>query len=134
MESVIIEIGGQKRRLRFDENAVSLFEEAVGMSIGTACKDIGQGTVRALLWAGMCHDDRSLRRDRDEALWRVGEWMSKLPGTPLERSDYCMKFLKQALLLGGYMPEEKNGTGGTEMKTEGGPGFASGASPSAPLS
>jgi hypothetical protein len=63
-ESVNIELGGKRRALRYDLNALVALEEELKISI----QDLGSllgGSVRlkdlrAILWAGLIHEDAAL--------------------------------------------------------------------------
>lgn len=53
------------RRLKFDINAFSDAEEALGMSMGAAMKtNMGFRSIRALCWAGLKWEDRGLTEER----------------------------------------------------------------------
>lgn len=55
----------KRRSLRFDLNALADFEQEVGMGIAQLMQTKAIfATTRALLWAGMKHQDRGLTVDR----------------------------------------------------------------------
>ena len=64
METVIVELGGKQRKLRYDFNAMSDFEQVTGQSLFNAMQNMGIGTIRALYWAGLKHQDKGLTLDR----------------------------------------------------------------------
>jgi hypothetical protein len=63
-QSIPIELGGKTRHLRYTFNSLCRLEEETGIPIG----DIGNfksgslrlTTLRALIWAGLVHDDKDL--------------------------------------------------------------------------
>jgi hypothetical protein len=65
---VPIELGGRSRRLRFDMNALSDLETALGRSVAEVLSGDGQSlgfaAMRALVWAGLKHEDRGLTLER----------------------------------------------------------------------
>lgn len=63
---VEIELGGKTRTLHFDANAICDLEERMGRGIGAIMSEEAAGfyTVRALLWAGLKHEDRGLTLER----------------------------------------------------------------------
>ena len=55
----------RRRSLRFDLNALADFEQEVGMGIAQLMQTKAiYATTRALLWAGLKHEDRGLTVDR----------------------------------------------------------------------
>lgn len=89
-----IEIGGKKRHLRFDLNAMAEFEEATGTpltgeNISKVMSQGGAKALRALLWACLLHEDENL------TLKEVGSWVNlkdinELPGKILEAFEAAM--------------------------------------------
>lgn len=62
---------GRNRRLRFDVNALADFEQETGMGFAQLMKQKALfGAARAMLWAGLKHEDRGLTVER------VGELLS----------------------------------------------------------
>lgn len=63
------------RNLRFDINAFSDAEQAMGGSIFSVLADeawaLRFGVLRALLWAGLKHEDPALRQERVGALMQA---------------------------------------------------------------
>lgn len=57
---VTIELDGRERVLRYDLNALCLFEEETKTSLGDALRRLTMSSLRALLWAGMIHEDPML--------------------------------------------------------------------------
>lgn len=66
--AVTMEIGGRARRIRFDMNALSDLEGALGKSVadilGGDGRALGFSAIRALVWAGLRHEDRGLTLER----------------------------------------------------------------------
>lgn len=60
---VMIELDGKQRTLKFDLNALCLFEEAAGIGITEALQKRSMSAIRALLWAGLIHEDPLLTVD-----------------------------------------------------------------------
>lgn len=94
-----IELNGRRRTLRYDLNALALLEEKLGRSI-SQLDDVEMGirSIRALIWAGLQHDDPDLT-EQD-----VGAWIG--PGG-VSITDAMMKVgeaLKEA--FGGENPTE----------------------------
>jgi hypothetical protein len=68
MNYVNIELD-KPRRIRFDVNALSDAEEALGMGLGTVMQSqLGIRMIRALLWAGLKWEDRGLTLERTGTL------------------------------------------------------------------
>lgn len=64
-ESVLVEIAGKTRRLRYDINALCALEAELGMPLLTISKLLSTGRIwvthiRAILWAGLLHEEPSL--------------------------------------------------------------------------
>jgi len=66
--AVTMELGGRTRRIRFDMNALSDLEGALGKSVadilGGDGRSLGFSAIRALVWAGLRHEDRGLTLER----------------------------------------------------------------------
>lgn len=54
---VTIELDGKERSLKFDLNALCLFEEQAKTSLRSALADLSMTSVRTLVWAGLLHED-----------------------------------------------------------------------------
>jgi len=69
---VAIEIGGKRRTLRFDLNALAEIEQALGLrgldATLAALSNLGYREARAALWAGLKHECPAL------TLEEVGSW------------------------------------------------------------
>lgn len=66
--AVTIELGGRSRRLRFDMNALAELEGVLGRSVAEVISGDGQAlgfaSMRALMWAGLRHEDRGITLER----------------------------------------------------------------------
>jgi hypothetical protein len=66
--AVTIELGGRARRIRFDMNALAELEGVLGRSVAEILSGdghaLGFAAIRALVWAGLRHEDRGLTLDR----------------------------------------------------------------------
>lgn len=70
MRGVGIEIGGRRRTLRYDLNALAEIERVLGIGIDQIGQISGQArTIRALVWAGLLHEEPSLTEAE------VGSWI-----------------------------------------------------------
>src|SRR5262245_42092058 len=81
---------------------------------------LGFETVRALIYAGLVHEDHSLRRmQREEGLYQTGQLLSEAPGeTVTEQMSYLSRIIQEAMtaafggqeknVLGGASPRESN--------------------------
>lgn len=68
MNYVTIELD-KPRRIRFDINALSDAEEALGMGLGAVMQQqVGPRVLRALLWAGLKWEDKGLTLQRTGTL------------------------------------------------------------------
>lgn len=69
---IAVELGGQKRFLRFDFNALAALEERTGMNVlnDAVWRDINARNLRAFVWAALLHEDPTLTEDQ------VGSWMT----------------------------------------------------------
>jgi len=74
--AVEIDLGGRKRHLKLDLNAMCEFQEATGKNlfetevIQSLSKDIVPADLRALVWACLLHEDDSL------TIKEVGSWIT----------------------------------------------------------
>jgi hypothetical protein len=57
---VVIELDGKERILKYDLNALCLFEEHSKTTLARALNDRSMSSIRALLWAGLLHEDSLL--------------------------------------------------------------------------
>jgi hypothetical protein len=60
---VKIELDGKERELRFDLNALCLFEETAKLPLAEALSIRSMSVIRALIWAGLIHEDPLLTVD-----------------------------------------------------------------------
>lgn len=104
----VVELGGATRLLRFDMNALCALEEALGLSI----TDFDPGKAgfrgqRALLWAGLLHEDEQFAKGYPARLTvaQVGEWMTPLM---LEPENYSKALTAAANAFAAAFPEPKS--------------------------
>ena len=58
---VSITLGGKKRNIRFDLNALAEIEDAIGVPMSKMGEiELGVKTVRTMLWAGLIHENPEL--------------------------------------------------------------------------
>lgn len=107
---VMVELGGQPRRLRFDVNVVCDFEQVSGVTIQQLPYRSGLNVSRALLWAGLKAESPEL------TLARVGQWMQELSddaGGAMEAGEALAAKISEALIMAGVLkppdPEPKEG-------------------------
>lgn len=62
-QPVTIVLDGRERTLRYDLNALCLFEEHTKSSLSRALAERSMSATRALLWAGLLHEDPLLTID-----------------------------------------------------------------------
>ena len=91
----------RRRQLRFDENAMAELTDATGKTLGDLLKTAESGdwfAMRALIWAGLLHEDRALLRQPKEGMRTVGQWMSQAAAgeTVMARLKYFSERLEQA--------------------------------------
>jgi len=102
MKPVRVELDGKERVLRFDFNAMSDFEDLMGMGVGTAFSNgqVGFRTIRALYWAGLRSKDKGL------TLERTGQMLQREmeAGTEFEA---LMDSIQEAIEASGLMPKSK---------------------------
>ncbi|MFW6079005.1 MAG: hypothetical protein ACODAE_05250 [Gemmatimonadota bacterium] len=69
---VTLELAGETRRLRYDFNALCDLEDALGRPLSALSEDsAGFREIRAMLWAGLIHEDPDLTlRDAGALLGR----------------------------------------------------------------
>lgn len=100
MNYVNIELD-RSRRLRYDVNALSDAEEALGMGLGTVMQSqLGIRMIRALLWAGLKWEDRGLTLQQTGTL--IQQYIEK--GGSLESLG---EKLTQALVASGLFGKEE---------------------------
>jgi hypothetical protein len=63
----------RERVLVYDLNAICSFEEATGLSVVVALRDLTMINIRALIWAGLLVDDPDLTLFQAGALIRFGD-------------------------------------------------------------
>jgi hypothetical protein len=106
----------RKRSLKFDINALADFEQETGMGFGQlfSTKAIF-ATARAMLWAGLKHEDRGLTIDKVGELISTWIKLPKPPGTPKNKIDEvltaCFTAAKEQGAFGD--PDELEGEGGS---------------------
>ena len=98
MKSYPIELGGNMRNLRYGFNAFVAFEEATGDSIMNIGGTVTIKMLRALIWAGLRWEDKSLTVDAvgdmvDEYMEEGGdlETLMKSVTTAIEQSGLVKK-------------------------------------------
>lgn len=100
MKPVRVELDGKERTLKYDFNAMSDFEELMGMGVGAAFQggQVGFRTIRALYWAGLRHKEKGL------TLERTGKMLSNevSNGRNLEE---LMEYVEKAIEASGLMPK-----------------------------
>lgn len=58
---VSITLGGKKRNIRFTLNSLAEIEDSIGVPLSRLSEvELGVKTVRAMLWAGLIHEDETL--------------------------------------------------------------------------
>lgn len=60
------------RSLRFDLNAMAAYEDATGKSAFAIGDNISATSIRALLWASLIHDDKTLTLEQVGSLIHTG--------------------------------------------------------------
>lgn len=87
--AVTIELVGRSRRLRFDMNALAELEGVLGRSVAEVLSGDGQAlgfaSMRALMWAGLRHEDRGI------TLERAGQMMQSAIESGMSLSDLLEK-------------------------------------------
>ncbi|WP_020007409.1 hypothetical protein [Salinicoccus albus] len=101
MKPVRVELDGQERLLKFDFNAMSDFEEVIGLGIGAAFQEgqMGFRSIRALYWAGLKWKEKGL------TLSRTGQLLSAEMEQGTDLQD-LMPPIEEALQNGGIIPKE----------------------------
>lgn len=125
-KGVIIEIGGRPRTLRFDTNSICDFEQVTGVSVQQLSYRSGLHVTRALLWAGLKHEQPDL------TLVKVGEWLdayNQAVGGQLDAGQALAKKIEEALVLAGiFTPPEERGDAADD-DSDAGAGGESGEAP-----
>lgn len=98
-----LQIGGRKRTLRFDSNAIIEAQEATGCE-GLEAALMRAGSldvriIRALLWAGLLHQDEDLE------IREVGSWLGDGPGC-VSLMDALVPLIAAVNAAIGVDPEE----------------------------
>jgi hypothetical protein len=98
----------KRRALRFDLNALADFEQEVGMGIAQLMQTKAIfATTRALLWAGLRHEDRGLTVDRMGDL--IGTYI-KQGGDLTQALQAAFKAAVEQGALGAPDQESTNGS------------------------
>src|SRR5699024_126231 len=97
MKPVRVELDGKDSNLKFDFNAMSDFESVMGFSLFQAKQNMGIGTIRALYWAGLKHQEIVLTLDH------VGNMLTKEFQNSQELDD-LIKPIIEALEASGIIP------------------------------
>lgn len=89
--AVSIELGGKKRHLLLDLNAMAAFEEATGKNIFDELQKQKMSALnfRAFIWACLLHEDKKL------TLEQVGSWLR--PDDIIKLSQQLNDAIKNAL-------------------------------------
>jgi hypothetical protein len=119
----------RERHLRLNMNAMAEFEERVGESVVTIFAEgeskIGIKVIRALLWVGLKHEDRSL------TIEKAGDLFDYLPGDdfPTKAQAFMVAAIEAlSWMLGGVEETKKklmaampssSGNGGTGASSKG---------------
>lgn len=78
-----VQLGGRRRVIRYDFNALCDLEETLGVSgveaLNVKLSEFGFGTIRAFTWAGLLHEEP------DVTVREVGVWLSALGAKGLEQ-------------------------------------------------
>lgn len=100
-----LSLGGEMRRLKFDLNSFAELEELFG-GVEDAMKALDKGSIkalRAIVWAGLLHDNMDERGNATLSLKEVGAWID-IKDLP-HFSEKLGKALAEAL------PQEEKGQG-----------------------
>ena len=79
-----IKIGGKKRPLDFDYNALCDYEDLVGSNFFDAIRSIDLRRGRALVYMGLKSGARKDNQNFDYTLEEVGEWLQEEDATIME--------------------------------------------------
>jgi hypothetical protein len=104
------------RTLRFDFNAMADFEDVYGKSLMEilATGAISFSAIRALLWAGLKHEDRQLAAAGPARAGEIAQdWMEKSGGDAADLT----KMVTDALIESGFVKVEPAGDGDTGPDT-----------------
>jgi hypothetical protein len=69
----VIVLLDRERALVYDLNAICSFEEATGLSVVDALRNLTMTNIRALIWAGLLVDDPALTLEQAGALIRFAD-------------------------------------------------------------
>lgn len=106
---VKVTLGGRQRTLRYDLNALAELEEATGTSLAELqSKTVGLRFLRALVWAGLLHQEPDLTQ-REVGAWIDGENLQEV-------QDAAVKALTAAF------SQASEGDQGNDSGPEAGPG------------
>ena len=108
-QAVSIEVGEKRRSLRYTFNSLIALEEELGIPIANFDQILSNAMslkhVRALLWAGLLHEDKSLSPEE------VGEWID------ISQLNAITSKIEEAISLSfGSGDEKKKETTGGETK------------------
>jgi hypothetical protein len=103
---VAFELFDKPRRLRFDVNALSDLEEAMGTGIVTLLQEenLGFRAMRNFLWAGLKWEDRGLTKER------VGNMMTKYLEEDGDLAS-LMSVVSRAIAASGLFRAPREGEG-----------------------
>ena len=73
---VEVEIGGQKRLLKFGLNQLALYTEETGRSLSEV--DFGISDLRGLIWSALATGARKRGEDFTADMWTVGDWLDDI--------------------------------------------------------
>ena len=101
---VEIEIGGQKRPLKFGTNASAILGQELGLSYealqqrfgGDGLKDVSLMDMRAFIWAALVAGHQSKRIEVDFDITDVGDWLDE---TDIKTLDAAFKANQENLPL-----------------------------------
>lgn len=101
---VMIHFGGRERRLRFDVNSICDFEQVSGVTVQQLAYRSGVHVTRALLWAGLKHEQPDL------TLMKVGEYLQDFSdehGGAFAAGQTLGDKIQDALVMAGILAAEK---------------------------
>lgn len=102
-----VELGGEKRRLRFDLGAVELFEQATGRSALTGIQPRTVTEFTSLIWACLGAEDEANDREIQHTRREVRVW--------LEEDGVLEKLTRQVLdLVGENSPDPEDAVEGAD--------------------
>jgi hypothetical protein len=105
------------RRLRYDANALAELEAVTGKSMGEILalntSELGMNLLRAILWAGLIHEDRGLLKIPMDGVRLVGSWIAPPGAEMLGRIQYLNEKIVEAFRL-AFGDPEGNGVAGAQ--------------------